>query len=79
MPMDRTEAVTYLKELLTLCDMSPESVSFEKSSDNDSAGYRVHIKGKIHESEKQRVRDVAKKYGLAVREELDGVMVYKLR
>ena len=78
--MDRTEAVTYLKELLTLCYMSPESVSFEKPTDSsDSIGYRVHIKGRIHESEIQRVRDVAKKYGLAVREDLDGVVVYKSR
>ena len=61
MPMDRNEAVTYLKELLSQCDMSPASVSFENPKESDSVGYRVHNKGAIQESDKQAVRDVAKK------------------
>jgi len=76
--MDRNEAVTYLKELLSLCnEMSPESISFENPKGCDSVGYRVHIKGKIQESDKERVRDVAKKHSLAVKEDTDGVVVYK--
>jgi len=76
MPMDRNEAVTYLKELLSQCsELSPESVSFENAKNSDSVGYQVHIKGIIHESE--RVRDVAKKHSLAVKEDTDGVVVYK--
>lgn len=75
--MDRNEAVTYLKELLSLCnELSPESVSFENPKNSDSVGYRVHIKGKIDESDKQKVRDVAKKRCLAVKEDADGVVVY---
>ncbi|MCL5949251.1 MAG: hypothetical protein M1490_02090 [Candidatus Bathyarchaeota archaeon] len=78
--MDRNEAVTYLKELLNLCsDMSPESMSFETPTNSDSVGYRVHIKGKIHDIDRQRVKDVAKKYNLVVKEDSDGVVVYKLR
>ncbi len=76
--MERNEAVTYLKELLTVCnDMSPEAVSFEKPKDNDFSGYAVHIKGAILDSDKQAVREVAKKHSLAVRENLNGVVVYK--
>jgi hypothetical protein len=77
MPMDRTEAVIYLKELLSQCDMSPASVSFENPKDSDSVGYRVHIKGTIQESEKQAVRDVAKRHSLNVQEDTDGVIVYE--
>ena len=78
MPMDRNEAVTYLKEVLSLChDMSPDSVSFEKPSDSDSVGYRVCIKGTIHESDRQMVRDIAKKHSFAVKEDANGIVVYK--
>jgi hypothetical protein len=77
MPMDRTEAVTYLKELLSLCnDLSPDSVSFENPNNTKSVGYRVHIKGKIYEPEIQKVRDIAKKH-LSVQEDKDGIVVYK--
>jgi hypothetical protein len=79
MPMDRTEAVTFLKELLSQCDMSPASVSFENPKDSDSIGYRVHIRGAIQESDKEAVRDVAKRHSLNVQEDNDGVIVYKSR
>jgi hypothetical protein len=75
--MDRTEAVTYLKELLSQSDMSPASVSFENPKDSDSVGYRVHIKGAIQESDKQAVREIAKRHSLTVQEDTDGVIVYK--
>jgi len=77
MPMDRNEAVTYLKEVLTFCgNMSPESVSFEKQDTIDSLGYSVRIKGSIYESDRQTVREIAKKYGLTVKEDADGIVVY---
>ena len=76
--MDRNEAVTCLKELLSLCDeLSPSSVFFENPKDSDSVGYRVHIKGTIHESDRQKVRDVAKKHNLAVQEDAGGVVIFK--
>ncbi len=76
--MDRNEAVTYLKELFNQCnDMSPNSVSFEQQKNGDYIGYRVHIKGAIHESDKQIVRDLAKKHSLAVKANDEGVVVYK--
>jgi hypothetical protein len=77
MRMDRNDAVAYLKELLSICDMSPSSVFFENPQDSDSEGYRVHIKGTIHESDRQKVRDIAKKRNLAVQEDDGGVVVFK--
>jgi DNA invertase Pin-like site-specific DNA recombinase len=76
--MYRDEAVNYLKELLKQCEsLSPESVFFENPKETDSAGFRVHIKGAIHESERQMVREVAKKYCLQVLEDEDGFVIYK--
>jgi hypothetical protein len=46
----------YIKkqELLNVCnDMSPEAASFERPKNTDSIGYRVHIKGAIHERVRQ--------------------------
>jgi hypothetical protein len=78
MPTQRNEAVTYLKELLTVCnEMSLDSVSFEKSKSNDPTCYTVHIKGAIQDSDKQAVKEVAKKHSLAVKENLNRVVVYK--
>ena len=76
--MQRNEAVTYMKELLNVCnDMSPEAVSFDKPKNNNKAGYMVRIRGEIHESGKQAVKDVAKRHRLAVREDESEVIVYK--
>jgi hypothetical protein len=78
MPMQRNEAVTYLKELLNACDnMSPQAVSFESHANSQSTDYRVHIKGAIYESDKQLVKDIAKKHSLTVKEESDEVVIYK--
>jgi hypothetical protein len=58
MPMERTEAMSYLKEILSLCaDMSPISVSFEHSkSEDNSPSYRLHIKGAIQDTDKEKVK-----------------------
>ncbi len=78
MPMQRNEAVTYLKELLAVCnEMSPQVVSFENPKNSATVGYIVHIKGEIHDSDKQAVRDVARRQRLAVKEDISEVVVYK--
>ncbi len=75
--MYREEAITYLKELLSKCTaMSPNVISFEKNN-SDAVGYRVHITGDIAQSEKMVVQDVAKKYNLSVKDNGEGVIVYK--
>jgi hypothetical protein len=76
--MHRNEAVSYLKDLLSQCnDLSPNAVSFEKNIGIQSTGYIIHIKGNMHESEKQTVRNVAQKYCLQVKENTNDVIVYK--
>lgn len=76
--MNRSEAIIYLKELLSQCnDLSPECFSFETPTDSNSIGYRVQIKGKIGASDKQSVKEVAKKHDLSVQEDPDGVIIYK--
>ena len=66
--MDRSEAVTYLKELLTICsDMSPQALSVENN----------HIKGPIDDSYRQAVLDVAKRNSLQVKEEKDETVIYR--
>jgi hypothetical protein len=75
--MNRNEAVIYLKELLNQCnDMSPNAVSFEQLRTNDSINYSVHIRGSIAESDRQIVRDIAKKQGFAVKDNSDGVIIF---
>jgi hypothetical protein len=76
-PLDRSEAIIYLKELLSQCyDLSPELVSFDTPINSNSIGYRVQIKGTIAESHKQKVREVAKKHSLSVQEAPDGFVIY---
>lgn len=74
--MNRHEAVTYLKDLLNVCnEMSPDAVSFENLQ-NDTSGYRLRIRGTIQECDKQKVRDIAKKHSLEVKENQNEVIVY---
>ena len=76
MLMDRSEAVNYLKELLRNCtNMSPEAVSFEQPTGYQ--GYAVRIKGALYETDKETVRNIAKKYCLAVKEEKDQILIFK--
>jgi hypothetical protein len=78
MPMQRNEAITYLKELLNVCsNMSPKAVSFESNPNSQSTDYRVHIKGSIYDADKQMVKDIAKKHSFSVKEESDEVIIYK--
>jgi hypothetical protein len=70
--VDRSEAIIYLKELLSQCNyFSPESVSFESPINSNSIGLQVHIKGTIFEPDNHLVREVAKKQSLSVQEDLD--------
>lgn len=76
--MKRNEAVTYLKELLNQCNgMSPNAVSFDQLKTDGSINYTVHIRGSIAESDKQIVRDIAKKQGFAVKDgNTDEVIIF---
>jgi hypothetical protein len=78
--VDRQEAVSYLKELFSQCNnLSPNAVSFEQPKDSDSVGYRVHIKGNLQETDKETLRELAKKRNLTVKDNSDEVIVYNLK
>ena len=78
MPLDRSDAIVYLKALLSQCnDFSPESVSLETTVNNNSIGLQVHIRGTFFESDKHWVKEVAKKQSLLVQEDLDGFVIYE--
>lgn len=79
--MNREEAVACLKEILNLSrHMSPNAVTFEKSSANEgSMGYRVRIKGTTFEDDRQAVNTVAKNHNLVVKEEDNEIVIYKPR
>jgi hypothetical protein len=76
MPMERNEAITCLKELLNVnSNLSPQAVSFQKPK--DSTGYTLHIKGIFQQSDKQVVEEIAEKHSLAVKQESDGIIIFK--
>jgi hypothetical protein len=76
--VDRNEAVNYLKEVLSQCqELSPSSVCFENYKDTQTEGYRVYIKGTIYESDREKLRTLAKEHNLAMQEKENEVVVYK--
>ncbi len=73
MPMQRNEAVSYLKEILGSNELiSPNAITLEEPKGN--IGYKIRIKGVGYE---QTVKEVAQKLNLAVREEKDEIVVFK--
>lgn len=75
--MNRSQAVIYLKELLSQCsEMSPNAVSFEEQKTNNTVNVRLHIQGSIGEVEKQVVRELAQKHSLQVKDNTEGVIIY---
>jgi hypothetical protein len=58
--------------------MSPTSVSYEASSEDEvSEGYELHIKGAVHENDKEIIKQVAKWHGLAIKDEKSELTIYK--
>jgi len=75
--MDRNEAVNYLKDLLKNCnDLSPEALSFENPQTGEYNGYCVRIKGAILEADIIKVKELAKKHNLIVKEEKGQVLIF---
>jgi hypothetical protein len=63
--VDRTEVVSYLRELLYQCnEMALNAVSVEEQKIGNALNYRLHIHGSIQETDKQVAKDIAKKFRL---------------
>jgi hypothetical protein len=74
--MERNEAIICLKEILRLdSGLSPEAVTFQTSK--DFSGYTLRIKGITQQSDREIVEEIAKKHSLAVKQESDGVILFK--
>jgi hypothetical protein len=73
MPMERTEALAYLKEVLCAnANISPNAIQLDKTNSSDY--YRVRIKEKL---DTQTIKDIAKKHNFQVQEGKEEIIVYK--
>ncbi|MCW3995143.1 MAG: hypothetical protein NWE98_03210 [Candidatus Bathyarchaeota archaeon] len=79
--MNRKEASAFLKELLAECKLDSDSfVLLEpnpKEAEALSTGYKIRIKTILESECRQRIKEITKKYDLAVIEELNQIIVYK--
>jgi hypothetical protein len=55
--------------------LSPEAVTFQTSK--DASEYTLRIKGIVQQSDREIVEEIAKKHSLAVKQESDGVILFK--
>jgi hypothetical protein len=72
-PMERTEAISYLKAILSSgSHISPNAITLEGAK--EKLGYEVHIREFNY---RETVRDIAKRRHLLVKEQKDEIIVYK--
>jgi hypothetical protein len=55
--------------------LSPEAVTFQTTK--GSAGYDLHLKGVTQQSDKDLIEQIAKKHSLEVKQERDGLTIFK--
>ena len=70
--MKRSEAISYLKEILEDKQVSPDAVTLEEGKDIE--GYRVRIREPTF---RHTIKEVASKHNFQVKEEQNEVIVYK--
>jgi hypothetical protein len=77
--MNKQEASTFLKELLTKCKMDSNSFVLIEPNPKDilSTGYKVRIKTILNNECRQQIREITKKHDLAVIEEQIQIIIYK--
>jgi hypothetical protein len=77
--MNKQEASTFLKELLTKCKMDSNSFILIEPNPEDtlSTGYKVRIKAILNNECRQQIREITKKHDLAVIEEQIQIIIYK--
>lgn len=58
--------------------MSPDSISLNHSkTSDDSTGYQLHIKTMLDDETKMRLKEIADKHSLEIKQENDKVIIYK--
>ena len=77
--MNKQEASSFLKELLTKCKMDSNSFILIEPNPNDalSTGYKVRIKTILNNECRQQIKEITKKHDLAVIEEQTQIVIYK--
>ena len=77
--MDKKEAASCLKELLTKCDLKSDSFILMEPNPNDelSKGYKVRVIASMNNNCREQVKKITKKYDLAIMEEQNQIIVYK--
>ncbi len=79
--MNRTEAVTLLKEIVSHCEfLNPDCVTLDDSKVGEaSVGYRIVIKGNIDSTNRSFIQHLAMTHKLAVKEESNQIVIFRLR
>ncbi|MGD0451812.1 MAG: hypothetical protein ABSA79_12260 [Candidatus Bathyarchaeia archaeon] len=77
--MNKQEASSFLKELLTKCKMDSDSFILVEPNPKDtlSTGYKVRVKTILNNECRKQIREITKKYDLAVIEEEVQIIIYK--
>jgi len=77
--MNKQEASSFLKELLAECKLGSDSFILMEPNPEDtlSTGYKIRIKTILDKERRQQLREITKKYDLAVIEEQIQIIVYK--
>lgn len=77
--MNKQEASSFLKELLAKCKMDSDSFILVEPNPGDilSTGYKVRIKTILNNECRKQIREITKKYDLAVIEEQIQIIIYK--
>ena len=77
--MNKQEASSFLKELLAKCKMDSDSFILVEPNPSDtlSTGYKVRIKTVLNNECRKQIREITKKYDLAVIEEQIQIIIYK--
>ena len=77
--MNKQEASTFLKSLLTECKLDSNSFILLEPNPADtlSTGYKIRIKTILDNDCRQLIKGITKKHDLAVVEEQNQIIVYK--
>jgi hypothetical protein len=77
--MNKQEAISFLKVILTECDLSSDSFVLIEPDPKDllSTGYKLRIQTVLDNACRRQLRKITKKYDLAVVEEQMQMVVYK--
>jgi len=77
--MNKQEASTFLKELLTKCKFNSDSFILVEPNPKDtlSTGYKIKVNTILNNESRQQIREITKKHDLAVIEEQDQIIIYK--